>query len=128
MADVDATADDLVQRSLIGAIDSVKPDRTNEDLLFQVLLDWGLDLSVPIEREISPERERADPITYFRVADDALVACFSEEVSADVVTEIANLQPLRAVFRDSAFKSDAERINAEQLFRELSPGTEVKTV
>jgi len=49
-------------------------------------------------------------------------------VSADVVTEIAGLQPLRAVFRDSAFKSDAERINAEQLFRELSPGTEVKTV
>ena len=49
-------------------------------------------------------------------------------MSADVVTEIANLQPLRAVFRDAAFKTDADRINAEQLFRELSPNTEVKTV
>ncbi|NYG55292.1 hypothetical protein [Nocardioides perillae] len=49
-------------------------------------------------------------------------------MSADVVTEIANLQPLRAVFRDSAFKSDADRINAEQIFREVSPHTEVKTL
>lgn len=49
-------------------------------------------------------------------------------MSADVVTKVANLQPLRAVFRDSAFKSDAERINAEQIFRELSPGTEVKAL
>ncbi len=136
MVDLDTTADDLVQTSLAEAIDSVKPDRTDEDLLFQVLLDWGLDLSLPIEREVSRERERerereragAAPTTYFRVAADALIACFSEEVSADVVTEIAKRQPLRAVFRDSAFKSDAERINAEQLFRELSPGTEVKTL
>lgn len=122
MANVAAPADEVGQGELLGMIDSVKPDRTNEDLLFQVLLDWGLDLSLPIERTASRERE------YFRVADDALIACFSEEVSADVVTEIANLQPLRAVFRDSAFKSDAERINAEQLFRELSPGTDVKTL
>lgn len=62
------------------------------------------------------------------MADDALIACFSEEVSADVVTQIAKRQPLRAVFRDSAFRSDADRINAEQIFRELSPNTEVKTV
>ena len=62
------------------------------------------------------------------MADDALIACFSEQVSADVVTRIAKRQPLRAVFRDSAFKSDADRINAEQIFRELSPNTEVKTV
>ena len=80
------------------------------------------------ERERERERAGAAPTTYFRVADDALIACFSEEVSADVVTEIAKRQPLRVVFRDSAFKSDADRINAEQLFRELSPGTEVKTV
>ena len=62
------------------------------------------------------------------MADDALIACFSEEVSGDVVTAIARRQPLRAVFRDSAFRSDADRINAEQVFRELSPNTEVKTV
>lgn len=129
MAEVDASADALSQGEVLNAIDSVKPDRTDEDLLFQVLLDWGLDLSLPIGREVSRvERAGAAPTTYFRVAGDALIACFSEEVSANVVTEIANLQPLRAVFRDSAFKSDADRINAEQLFRELSPNTEVKTI
>ena len=124
MADVSTAADALGQGELAGMIDSVKPDRTDEDLLFQVLLDWGLDLGLPITRGFSRERERE----IFRVAEDALIACFSEEVSADVVTEIANLQPLRVVFRDSAFKSDADRVNAEQLFRELSPGTEVKTI
>ena len=122
MLDIVTSADDLVQTSLMTAIESVKPDRTDEDLLFQVLIDWGLDLSLPFKRERERERE------IFRVADDALIACFSEEVSADVVTYIANRQPLRAVFRDSAFRTDAERINAEQLFRELSPNTEVKTV
>lgn len=126
VADVLDAPDDLIQSSLEDAVDSVKPDRSDEDLLFQVMLDWGLDLSLAITREVSRERERERE--YFRVADDALIACFSEEVSADVVTEIAKLQPLRAVFRDSAFRSDADRINATQLFRELSPGTEVKTV
>lgn len=120
LADVHRSPEKTVQGLLTDLESSVKPDRTDEDLLFQVLLDWGLDLSLPIARE----RERE----YFRVAEDALIACFSEEVSADVVTEIAKRQPLRAVFRDSAFKSDADRINAEQLFRELSPTTEVKTI
>lgn len=120
MSDTRRSADHLTQSTLVTLTDSVKPDRTNDDLLFQVLIDWGLDLSLKIER--GGVRE------YFRIADDALIACFSEELSADVVTEIAKLQPLRAVFRDSAFKSDADRINAEQLFRELSPGTEVKTI
>lgn len=127
LADVRRAADETPQDLLTELESSVKPDRTDEDLLFQVLLDWGLDLSLPIRREaLKREREREREI--FRVEDDALVACFSEEVSADVVTKIAKLQPLRAVFRDSAFKSDADRINAEQLFRELSPGTEVKTI
>ena len=124
MVDTNTSADALGQGSLNAMIDSVKPDRTDEDLLFQVLLDWGLDLSLPITRVFERERERE----IFRVADDALIACFSEEVSADVVAAIAKSQPLRAVFRDSAFKSDADRINAEQLFRELSPNTEVKTI
>ena len=128
MAETTAAADALGQRELKGMIDSVKPDRTDEDLLFQVLLDWGLDLSLPITRVFEREREREREREIFRVADDALIACFSEEVSADVVAAIAKSQPLRAVFRDSAFKSDADRINAEQIFREVSPNTEVKTL
>jgi adenine-specific DNA-methyltransferase len=122
MNDTLRTPNDLAQAELSGFADSVKPDRTEEDLLFQVLVDWGLDLGLPFARESLRGRE------IFRVADDALIACFSEEVSADVVTSIAQRQPLRAVFRNSAFRTDADRINAEQLFRELSPNTEVKTI
>ncbi len=129
LADVSRYPDALHQGSISLDRDSIKADRSGEDLLFQLLLDWGLDLSLPIKQEtLSREREREREREIFRVADNALVACFSEEVSADVVTYIAQLQPLRAVFRDSAFRTDAERINAEQLFRELSPNTEVKTV
>ena len=122
MTDVERTADETDQGLFSELVDSVKRGRTGEDLLFQVLLDWGLDLSLPFKRERERERE------IFRVADDALIACFSAEVSADVVAYIAKLQPLRVVFRDSAFRTDAERINAEQIFRELSPNTEVKTI
>ena len=139
LADVLRAPDDLVQASLVDFTDSIKPDRTGEDLLFQVLLDWGLDLSLPIEREVLSlrererererrEREEREEREIFRVADDALIAYFGEVVTSDIVAEIARRRPLRAVFRDSAFATDAERINAEQVFREVSPGTEVKTI
>ncbi len=100
--------------------DSVKPDRIGEDLLFQVLLDWGLDLAMPIQRD----GRRAQ---VFVVEDDALIACFRRR-SATGRAAIAERQPLRAVFRDSGFATDADRINAEQIFAERSPATEVKTI
>ena len=62
------------------------------------------------------------------VADDALIACFADEVTDDVVQAIAKRQPLRAVFLDAGFATDAARINAEQIFREVSPETEVKAI
>lgn len=123
MVDLDTTADDLVQASLMEAIDSVKPDRTDEDLLFQVLIDWGLDLSLPITRDVTGETGG-----YLRVAGDALVACFADEVTDNDVRAIATMHPLRAVFKDSGFATDAARINAEQVFREASPETEVRTI
>jgi adenine-specific DNA-methyltransferase len=123
MADVLRAPDDLVQAALVGFTDSIKPDRTGEDLLFQVLLNWGLDLSLPIERDVLVGKSEI-----FRVADDALIAYFGEVVTSDVVAGIARRRPLRAVFRDSAFATDADRINAEQVFREVSPGTEVRTI
>jgi adenine-specific DNA-methyltransferase len=122
MADTRTTADALAQGELTGMIDSVKPDRTDEDLLFQVLLDWGLDLAEPIRVEDVSARR------VLSVADDALVACFAYDVSDGVVRTIASRRPLRAVFKDSGFSSDAARINAEQIFRELSPGTEVRAI
>lgn len=122
MADTLATADDLVQLALSDAVGSVKPDRTDEDLLFQVLLDGGLDLAEPITVEDIGARR------VLSVADGALIGCFADEISDDVVKAIAKRHPLRAVFLDAGFPSDAARINAEQIFREVSPTTDVKTV
>lgn len=122
MADTLSTADDLVQFALSDAVSSVKPDRTDEDLLFQVLLDWGLDLAEPIAIEGRGARR------VLSVSDDALIACFAENVTDALVKEVANRHPLRAVFLDASFASDAARINAEQVFREVSPETDVRTV
>jgi adenine-specific DNA-methyltransferase len=122
MADTLATADDLVQDALIEAIGSVKPGRSDEDLLFQVLLDWGLDLAEPITVEDVGARR------VLSVAGDALIACFADEVTDAVVRAIAARHPLRAVFLDAGFASDAARINAEQIFREVSPETEVRAI
>jgi adenine-specific DNA-methyltransferase len=122
MADTLVTADDLLQYALTEVIDSVKPDRTDEDLLFQVLLDWGLDLAEPIAvEEVAGRRVLA-------VAEDALIAVLSGEVTDAIVQEIAKRHPLRAVFLDAGFASDAARINAEQIFREVSPETEVRAI
>ncbi|SDU81139.1 adenine-specific DNA-methyltransferase [Microlunatus sagamiharensis] len=122
MADTLTTADDLVQAALSEAVGSVKPDRTDEDLLFQVLLDWGLDLGEPIAVEDVAARR------VLSVADGALIACFAEKVTDAVVREIATRHPLRAVFLDAGFATDAARINAEQIFREVSPETDVKAI
>ena len=122
LVDTLATADDLLQVSLSDTVGSVKPDRTDEDLLFQVLLDWGLDLAEPIVvEEVGTQR-------VLSAADGALIACFADEVTGAVVREIASRHPLRAVFLDAGFANDAARINAEQVFREVSPETEVRAI
>ncbi len=122
MADVLRTPDLVDQDQLDLYADSVKSDRTGEDLLFQVLLDWGLGLSLPIAVE------QMDGCEVFIVDDGALLACFDDEVSPALVREIAEREPLGAVFRDSGFGSDADRTNAEQIFAEVSPSTDVKAI
>ena len=122
IADVLRTPDETEQQALSGLEDSVKPGRTGEDLLFQVLLEWGLDLTMPISVETVEGHE------VLVVEDDALIACFDTEVGPGLVHAIAQRRPLRAVFRDSGFASDDARINAEQVFRELSPSTDVKAI
>lgn len=122
MADTLVTADDLVQAALSATVESVRPGRTDDDLLFQVLLDWGLDLAEKVAvEEIAGRR-------VLSVADDALVACFADEITDIVVRTIAAKHPLRAVFLDAGFETDAARINADQIFREVSPETEVRTI
>lgn len=122
LTDVLRTPDTLGQGELDLFADSVKPGRTGEDLLFQVMLDWGLELTMPIAVEA------IDGSDVFVVEEGALIACFAENVNAAVVRGIANRAPLRAVFRDSGFATDADRINAEQVFAEISPATDVKAI
>lgn len=122
MADVLRTPDETEQQTLSILESSVKPDRSGEDLLFQVLLDWGLELTMPITVE------RIEGHEVFVLEDDVLLACFELEVGPELVRVIAERRPLRAVFRDSGFASDDARINAEQIFREISPSTDVKAI
>jgi adenine-specific DNA-methyltransferase len=122
MKDVYYRPDELKQSDLLDMVDNVKEDRTAEDLLFQVLLDWGVDLTLPIRRETVQGK------TVFFVDDNALVACFDMGVTEDLVKELAKHEPLRVVFRDNGFVSDAVKINVEQIFRQLSPTTEVKAI
>lgn len=122
MKDVYYTPDAVTQKDLLGQVDNIKEDRTDEDLLFQVLLDWGVDLSLPIEKETIEGKA-----VYF-VDTNALAACFEADIDETFIKQLASRQPLRAVFRDSSFGSDATRINVEQLFKLTSPHTEVKTL
>ena len=122
MSNVLRMPDAFEQHELHLYTSSVKPDRTAEDLLFQVFLDWGLELSMPI----TPEMVSGQRVLI--AEGGALVACFEAEINESTVRAMANRQPLRAVFRDVGFVTDADRINAEQIFAELSPATDVKAI
>jgi adenine-specific DNA-methyltransferase len=122
MADVYYQPDELTQDGLMLQVDNLRPGRKPEDLLFQVLLDWGVDLALPITEETILKRR------VFFVAENALAACFDTGLDEDFVKELAKRQPLRAVFRDSSYASDAVKINFEQIFKALSPHTELKTL
>lgn len=124
MEDVYYAPDALDRDKLDLFRDNIKPDRTAEDLLFQVMLDWGVDLALSIARETIQGKE------VFFVDGDALAACFDAHSGIDeaFVKELARRKPLRAVFRDAGFKDDATKINVEQIFKLLSPATEVKCI
>ena len=124
MADVYYAPDALEKEKLGFFVDNVKPGRTADDLLFQVMLDWGVDLALPIAREVIRGKE------VLFVDDNALAACFEAHSGIDeaFVKELAKRQPLRVVFRDAGFKNDASKINVEQIFKLISPATEVKSI
>jgi adenine-specific DNA-methyltransferase len=122
MAEVYYQPDQIIQETLALQIDNVKEGREPEDLLFQVLLDWGVDLGLPInEEEIEGKK-------VFFVADNALAACFDTGLTEDFCKVLAKRKPLRAVFRDAGYASDSTKINIEQIFKALSPHTELKTL
>jgi adenine-specific DNA-methyltransferase len=122
MADIYYAPDALDKANFDMFVDNIKPDRTPEDLLFQVMLDWGVDLALPIAKETIQGKE------VLFVDGNALVACFDAHggVDEEFVKALAKYQPLRVVFRDAGFKDSAVKINVEQIFKQLSPSTEVK--
>lgn len=122
MDDVYYAPNALEKTTLDLFVENIKPDRTPEDLLFQVMLDWGVDLALPIAKETILNKE------VFFVDGNALAACFDNRggIDEDFVKELAKRQPLRVVFRDAGFKDSAVKINVAQIFKLLSPGTEVK--
>ena len=124
MADVYYAPDALDKAKFDLFVDNIKPDRTPEDLLFQVMLDWGVDLALPITKQSIQGKD------VFIVDGNVLAACFDASGSIDeaFVKELAKQQPLRVVFRDAGYKNSAVKINVEQIFKLLSPATEVKCI
>ena len=119
MKDVYYTPDALKQADMLDLATNIKEDRTSEDLLFQVMLDWGLELSLSIERKTVAGKE------VFFVAGNSLVACF-DELTFDVVDEVAKEHPLRFVSAEKSIHLDHDKTNIKERFKQLSPDTEVK--
>lgn len=122
MTDVYYSADEYNQDMLNLLESNVKADRTDLDLLFSCLLEWGLPLSMPYCSE------QIEGCTVHTYNDGDLIACFDENVPDSVVKTIAKRQPLRAVFRDSSFASSPAKINVTEIFKLLAPDTRVKVI
>ena len=120
--DIYYTPDAINQEELALQVDHIKSDRTSEDLLFQVMLDWGVDLALPISCESIQGKD-----VYF-VDENAIAACFDTQINEAFVKELAKREPLRAVFRDTCFESDSAKINVAEIFKLLSPNTDIKTI
>ena len=111
------------QQTLLDQLESnIKEDRTDLDLLFGCLLEWGLPLSLPYQSE------DIEGCIVHNYNDGDLIACFDENIPDSVIKIIAKHQPLRAVFRDSSFAGSPAKINVTQIFKELAPDTSVKVL
>lgn len=122
MKDVYYAAGEYVQQDLRDMVSNIRDDRTDMDLLYGCLLDWGLPLSLP------HTQEQIEDVTVHTYNDGDLIACFAPRVSEKVVKEIARRQPLRVVFRDSSFASSPDKINVEEIFKLFAPHTTIKVL
>lgn len=120
MQDIYYSPKDISQADLFSQVDNVKPDRTGEDLLFQVMLELGATLDSKIETTTVAGK------TIYNVAEGYLVACFDPDVTDDVVKSIAQMLPAYAVLRDTSMKDDSTATNFEQIFKTYSPDTVTK--
>jgi hypothetical protein len=122
MNDVYYSAGEYTQGLLTMLESNIKSDRTDLDLLFGCLLEWGLPLSLPYSSE------KMEDCTVHTYNDGDLIACFDENIPDSVIREIAKRQPLRAVFRDSSFNGSPAKINVGEIFKMLAPDTRVKVI
>ncbi|MEA1885515.1 MAG: hypothetical protein U9N62_13505 [Thermotogota bacterium] len=112
--------DAYAQDQLFQLHSNIKSGRTDEDLLFHTILALGLPLSLKITKNIQHGKR------VFHVDDNALIACFSDDIPEVLIEAIAKEKPLKVVFKDSSFKRDDERINVEESFKMFSPDTDIK--
>lgn len=122
MKDVYYTPDELSQSDLVDSISNIKEGRSGYDLLYQCMLDWGLELSLP------HKTVRINNNEVHIVNDGDLIACFDDKVSEGTIKQIADKKPLRVVFKDSSFATPAARINVDEIFKLKSPQTTIKVL
>ena len=122
MEDVYYTPAETNQMMLAGLESNIKPDRTDLDLLFGCLLEWGLPLSMPYTSE------KIDDVTVHTYNEGDLIACFDKAIPESVIKTIAKRQPLRVVFRDDSFANSPEKINVSEIFKMISPDTRIKVI
>ena len=132
MNEVHYTPDAVNKEDLFNQVEHIKPERSAEDLLFQVMLDWGVDLSLPISKQSIEGKD-----VYFvndsgqHLSEEApcdLAACFEKDIDEVLIKALAAKAPLRVVFRDDGFISDSVKINVEQIFKQLAPATDIKVI
>lgn len=124
MKDVYYSATEYTQETIEGLINNVKEDRTDLDLLYQVLLSWGLKL------DLTHTTETIDTFTIHHIdpENNSLIACFDSNIPEEVMRKIALMKPLRAVFRDGSFKDSPGKLNIDGIFKTLSPNTTVRVI
>lgn len=122
MNDVYYSPAEYSQDLLLALEDNIKADRSELDLLFGCLLDWGLPLSLPYSSE------QIENCTVHNYNDSDLIACFAENIPDSVINKIAEKKPLRVVFRDSSFADSSAKINVGEIFKLLSPDTRIKVI
>ena len=122
MEDVYYSPAETSQEGLQSTLSNIKADRTDLDLLFSCLLEWGLSLSMPYQSE------EIDGITVHTYNDGDIIACFDKNISETAIKEIAKHQPLRVVFRDESFADSPSKINVEEIFKMISPDTRINVL
>lgn len=120
--DVSKAPSEFVQGNLLESVDNIREDATALDLLFQVMLAWGSRLSLKIS-----EQKLGDN-TIYSVDEGSFIACFDDRITEETIRAIAQQKPQRAVFKDTSFTHSADKINLTQIFKEVSPETQVKVV